>query len=80
MDNKGRGLTIFTDKVYRKLNRSQELALQNVRNINQKISDIAEEAGITGGIQAVENMLNSKLGYNKKGYNEYQNFYIKRKM
>ena len=77
LDNKGRGLTIFTDKVYRKLNRSQELALQNVRNINQKISDIAEEAGITGGIQAVENMLNSKLGYNKRGIMNTKTFTLK---
>ena len=77
LDNKNKGLTIFTDKVYRKLNRTQEIAYQNMRSIKQKISDIAEEAGITGGINTVEDMLNSKLGYDKRGVMKTKKFTLK---
>ena len=77
LDNKNRGMTVFTDRVYRKLNRAQEMSLQNMRNIKQKITEIAEEAGITGGINTVEDMLNSKLGYDRRGVMKVKKFTLK---
>ncbi len=67
LDRKNKGLTIFTDKVYRKLNRMEEVYLQNMRSMRQKITDIAEEAGIKNGMDGVEAMVNKALGTNFQG-------------
>ncbi len=67
LDRKNKGLNIFRDKVYRKLNRMEEVALQNMRVMRQKVDEIASEAGIEGGFIGVESLVNRALGTSKTG-------------
>ena len=77
LDNKNRGLTLFTDKVYRKLNRAQEVSLQNIRTIKETLNRFAEESGIEGGFAKVEDLLNAKLGFDIRGVMKTQSFKLK---
>ncbi len=67
LDNKPKGLTIFTDKVYKKLNRMGEVFLQNLRSEKRGIDEIAKELGFKKGMQSVEQKLNTLFGLSLTG-------------
>jgi len=67
LDNKPKGLTIFTDKVYKKLNRMGEVFLQNLRTEKRGIDEIAKELGFKKGMQSVEEKLNTLFGLSLTG-------------
>tara|TARA_R110002012_G_scaffold42523_2_gene115734 strand:- start:20588 stop:27688 length:7101 start_codon:yes stop_codon:yes gene_type:complete len=62
LDNKVKGLNIFSDKVYRKLGRMHEVGLLNHRIMKKKLDEIAEQSGIENGFEGVEKLVNQKLG------------------
>ena len=77
LDNKNRKLTLFTDKVYRKLTRTREVSLQNIRTMKQTLNDFATESGIENGFLGVERKLNSLLGFNYRGIINTKTFNLK---
>jgi hypothetical protein len=66
LDNKAKKITLFTDNVYRKLNRMEEVVLQNKRKMRYKIDDFAREVGFES-FEDVEVAINRALGVNKLG-------------
>lgn len=66
LDNKAKGLNVFTDKVYKKLNRASEVVLQNKRNMQRKLNDFAVQSGFKSLLD-FEGQLNRKLGIKKDG-------------
>jgi len=77
LDRSNKGLNVFRDKVYRKLNRMEEVALQNMRVMRKKINDIAAASGIEGGIEGVELAVNKALGVNKVGVPNTMTFTVR---
>jgi len=67
LDNKVKGLNVFTDQVYRKLARMHELALSNQRLMKRKVDEIAKQSGIENGFEGVEKLLNQRFGFTKLG-------------
>jgi hypothetical protein len=66
LDNKAKGLTSFTDKVYRRLNRASEVVLQNQRKMRQKLEDFATEVGFKSYYD-FESKVNKALGIDNFG-------------
>ena len=67
LDRDGSGNTLFTDKLYRKINRMTEVSLQNIRTMKRTIDKFAEESGFENGYDGVEAAVNKALGTNKVG-------------
>lgn len=66
LDNKVKGLTAFTDKVYRRINRASEIVLQNQRKMRKKLEDFATEVGFKSYYD-FETKVNRALGIDKLG-------------
>ena len=66
LDNKAKGLTSFTDKVYRRLNRASEVVLQNQRKMREKLDDFAKEVGFESYYD-FESKVNTALGLDRLG-------------
>ena len=67
LDRENSGNTLFTDKLYRKINRMTEVSLQNIRTMRKTIDKFAEESGFENGYDGVEAAVNKALGTNKVG-------------
>ena len=57
LDNKAKGLNIFTDVVYRRLNRANEQELKGTYETRAKIDDIAKRAGVENGYDGIKRLL-----------------------
>lgn len=67
LDRKNKGLTVFTDYVYRNLNRKNELLYQRKNTMRKMVDKMAEESGFETGLQGVEIALDKVFGFNLRG-------------
>ncbi len=67
LDRKNKGLTVFTDYVYRNLNRKSELLYQRKNTMRKMVDKMAEESGFETGLQGVEIALDKVFGFNLRG-------------